>query len=179
MRYNLPFREKTELFLINESWRIIAQDHWTYLMFPGGWIDSIDQSRSKSAIRELTEETGLEIIWELFPFTTVSWCWFPEWANTPKRKERYLEFQGEQVHIFIWRAKVQYGNNPLSNHDDKWNNITGMDPDECLETFVRYCLNDHPNTYAYRVAQYAAIRSTYMLSSIIIDIPTVELRTNA
>lgn len=35
MRNTLPFREKTELFLINEYGNVLAEDHQTYIMFPG------------------------------------------------------------------------------------------------------------------------------------------------
>ena len=182
MRNQLPFREKTELFLINEFWNIIAEDHGTYLMFPWWWIDFGEPDRKQSAIRELYEETGYEIHGSLFPICTVSWVWFPEWANTEKRSKRYQQYQGERVHIFIWRVKSK---NSFSieldkeqKYNDTWEYTGWINANECLKLFTKYALHDHPNTYAYRVAQYSAILSSFINASINLDIDTSDLRTD-
>lgn len=109
MRNHLPFREKTELFLITEAGNILAEDHGTYLMFPGGGIDGHETERQSSAIRELQEETHMTVNGVLTPLCTVSWIWFPEWANNAKRQERYAEFQGERVHMFCGSAQPVQG----------------------------------------------------------------------
>jgi hypothetical protein len=52
----------------------------------------------------------------LVPQTTVSWIWFPEWANNPKRQARYAEFQGERVYLFSGSAK-QITSTGIQNED--------------------------------------------------------------
>lgn len=164
MRNTLPFREKTELFLINEYGNVLAEDHQTYIMFPGWGID--EEDKITSAIRELQEETGYEIVWDLLPLCTVSWIWFPEWANNPKRLQRYQEYQGEKVYMYIGKTKKIAHTLLGAAEEDCWTYTDGMKPNECLDVFAQYAQKDHINTYVYRVAQYAAIRAACIYAGI-------------
>lgn len=51
-RKNLPFREKTEVFLYDGKGNIVAEDKGHYIMFPGGGIDK-GENMKKSASREI------------------------------------------------------------------------------------------------------------------------------
>ncbi len=62
-------------------------------MFPGGGIDEHETDRVTSAIRELEEEVHMTVDGILLPQSSVSWIWFPEWADNNKRQERYAQFQ--------------------------------------------------------------------------------------
>jgi 8-oxo-dGTP pyrophosphatase MutT (NUDIX family) len=56
-RKDLPFREKTEVFLYDNKKNIVAENHGHYIMFPGGGIDKGENMKT-SASREIKEETG-------------------------------------------------------------------------------------------------------------------------
>ena len=161
-RSALPYRQKTELFLINEEGNIVVEDHSTYLMFPGWGIDEHElEDLQASARRELLEETGLVPVGELEYLWSVARDRFPEWANNEKRKKRYEQFQGEESHIFIGRVK-QWEHD--KSEDDAREHAKWMSLDECLEKFIQYAAADHPNTKGYREAQMGAIRSLEKVS---------------
>lgn len=173
MRTHLPFREKTELFLMTKEGNILAEDHGTYIMFPGWGIDANESDIISSATRELEEETHMTVDGLLIPQSTVSWKWFPEWANNQKRKERYGQFQWERVHLFCGSARKLEKSQLFS--EDTWKNMTGIPPEECLKKLIEYAKKDHPNTYAYRIAQQSAIRTTCTMIGKSLNIPTEDL----
>lgn len=173
MRKNLPFREKTELFLMTKEGNILAEDHGTYIMFPGWGIDENESNIISSAIRELEEETYMTVDGLLMPQSTVSWVWFPEWANNEKRKERYNQFQGERVHLFC--GSVKEWEKPSLLSEDTWKNTGGIPPEECLKKLIEYAKKDHINTYAYRIAQQSAIRTTCIIANRPLTMPTIDL----
>ena len=43
---------------------------------------------------------------------------FPEWADTPKRKDRYKQFRGEKIHIMV--GEVDKFIKPTSDEGDAW-----------------------------------------------------------
>jgi hypothetical protein len=116
----------------------------------------------------------MTVHWLLVPQTTVSWIWFPEWANNPKRQARYAEFQGERVHLFSGSAK-QITSTGIQN-EDTWKTNEWIPPEECLQKLVEYAKLDHPNTYAYRIAQQSAIRAACILAGKPLTIPTIDVR---
>lgn len=158
-RRRLPYRDKAEAFLVTAGGLILSQDRQRFLMFPGGGIDSGEEP-AQALVREVREETGYAIADVTF-LGTVAWDWFPEWANTPTRRERYEEFRGERVHIF--GGIIEGKQLPSPTEQDAWNGRALMPIERCLELADKYAAADHPNTYAYRVAQQMAIRAIQWL----------------
>lgn len=156
----LPFREKSEAFLLCGKGHILAQDQGHYLTFCGGGVDP-DESIEKTAARETMEETGATIDGKLTHLVTVDFVWHPAWASNPKRQKRYRQFQGERVHIFVGR--VHQMGRPTSTEGDAWKGKKTMPITTCLRKLITYGTRDHPNTYAYRVAQISAINALKLL----------------
>lgn len=159
-RQALPFREKCEVFLLHGKNQILAQDRGSYLMFAGGGVDP-DETLEATAKREALEETGAVIKGPLNFICTVDFVWFPEWANNSKRRQRYENFQGERVHIFVGKAS-KIGR-ATSDEGDHWIGRKTMSISRCLDLVTKYGASDHPNTYAYRIAQISAINSLKLL----------------
>lgn len=159
-RRSLPFREKCEVFLLHGKNQVVAQDRTHYIMFPGGGIDHTENPKT-TARRETLEETGVSIEGSLKYMVTVDFVWHPEWADNPKRKERYAKFQGERVHIFIGKTKSI--GTPTSTEGDGWTGKKTMPIDKCIELSELYGKTDHPNTYAYRIAQLSALQAIKLL----------------
>lgn len=158
-RAELPFREKTELFLLHGTGQVVAQDRGSYVMFPGGGVDP-GESHAATGKREAMEETGA-VATDLRYLVTVDFVWFPAWANTPKRRQRYARFQGERVHVYVGRcAKLQ---KPTSVEGDSWKGRRTMSVAECVRLVEAYGEKDHLRTYAYRIAQLSALRAINML----------------
>ncbi len=157
-RRALPFREKVELFLSYGSGRVIAQDRGSYVMFPGGGVDP-GESQALAGAREAMEEVGASAS-RLRYLVTVDFVWFPAWANTPKRKERYARFQGERVHVYVGRcARLRKA---TGTEGDCWKGRRTMSVAECARLVEDYGRRDHASTYAYRVAQLSALRCIQM-----------------
>ena len=104
LRKKLPYRETSDCFLIYKG-KLVARsqinqkNNSKYMSFPGGGIDK-GEDVIKGAKRECMEEVGAKLN-SLKCVITVDWDWFPEWADTPKRQERYKQFRGERVHLLI------------------------------------------------------------------------------
>ncbi len=158
-RASLPFREKTELFLLNGSTgRLIAQDKGRYVFFPGGGVDPGETDIIASAKRELNEEVGATLVGPLTHLVTVDWVWFPEWADTPTRKERYRQFRGERVHVLVGRVEaLRRGDKGTNADNNAWVGERTLKLQDCLDLIKRYGADDHPNTYPYRIAQQMAV----------------------
>ena len=129
-------------------------------MFARGGVDP-DETLEATAKREALEETGAVIKGPLNFICTVDFVWFPEWANNSKRRQRYENFQGERVHIFVGKAS-KIGR-ATSNEGDHWIGRKTMSISRCLDLVTKYGASDHPNTYAYRIAQISAINSLKLL----------------
>ena len=154
-RARLPFREKTEVYLLTPDGRVVAQDRGRYVMFPGGGVDLGEKSLGRSAAREVLEEVGITVAGPLTKLVTVDWVWFPEWADNPTRQERYRQFQGERVHILVGRAgPAQAGGQEV----DAWKGRKTMAVATCLRLVQEYGARDHLNTRPYRVAQEMALQ---------------------
>ena len=177
MRSDLPYREKTEMFLlIDWTNKVLAEDHWNYLMFPGWWIDEAEEIIS-SALRELKEETSLNVIWNLNIIWNVEWKWFPEWVNNEKRKKRYKKYQWEKVYQLLWKVdSLQDTNN--NKEEDHWKNVEWIEITECIKKLIELANIDHPNTYPYRVAQLYSLRSLAIMNNIDLPESLWELNNN-
>ena len=167
-RDNLPYREKTEMFLlIDGSNKVLAADHWNYIMFPWGWIDEGEKSIKDSAVRELIEETQLKLIWDLNVLWNVEWKWFPEWANNGKRIKRYKEFQWEKVYHLLWKVDWKREKREwIEVEEDSWKNVDWIEIKECIQKLIELANIDHPNTYPYRIAQLYWLRSLAIMNNI-------------
>lgn len=158
-RSRLPFREKTEVFMVTKSGQVVAQDRSKYLQFPGGGVDPGENIMS-TARREVMEETGLKVV-GLKHLVTVDWVWFPAWADNDKRRERYDRFQGERVHILV--GLVDSRSSDLSREEDAWKGRKTMSIKRCINLVKKYGAMDHVNTYAYRIAQVMALHHLSIL----------------
>lgn len=165
-RAALPFREKTELYLLNGSTgRVLAQDRERYVFLPGGGVDAGETDVIAAAKRELSEEVGAVLDGPLTHVVTVDWVWFPEWADTPTRKERYRQFRGERVHVLVGRVKPLTASTRGTDADgDAWTGQRTLQLQACLDLMKRYAATDHPNTHAYRIAQQMAIEHLKLLA---------------
>lgn len=162
IRASLPFREKTELFLLMGRRGVLAQDRGRYVMFPGGGLEA-GESPSRAGVREALEETGAAVSGTPRHLATVDFVWFPQWANNPKRVERYRKYRGERVHIL---AGVCSGLSRPSDIEDAWSGARSMPIARCLSLTEKYGSDDHPNTYAYRIAQRMALQHLRVLSEV-------------
>ena len=160
-RRSLPFREKCEVFLLHGKGQVVAQDRGHYIMFPGGGVDHGENVKA-TAKRETLEETGVSVDGPLKYTVTVDFVWHPEWANNHKRRERYAKFQGERVHIFIGRTKLI--GEPTSDEGDGWTGRKTMSIQKCIELAIKYGESDHPNTYAYRIAQLSSLQALRIIA---------------
>lgn len=115
-RDSLPFRPTSDCFLTYKG-KLVAKDMGHYIAFPGGGVDP-GESPKAAAKREVMEEVGAVLKGDLKPMGDISWVWNPEWADSPKRKKRYQQFQGEQVYFFT--GEVEKFVKPTSDEGDAW-----------------------------------------------------------
>ena len=115
-RNSLPFRPTSDCFLTYKG-KLVAKDMGHYIAFPGGGVDP-GESPKAAAKREVMEEVGAVLKGDLKPMGDISWVWNPEWADSPKRKKRYQQFQGEQVYFFT--GEVEKFVKPTSDEGDAW-----------------------------------------------------------
>jgi len=154
-RQNLPYRETSDCFLLYKG-KLVAKvninknTNSKYLSFPGGGIDA-GETPLQGAKRECIEEVGAKLKF-LKHIITVCWDWFPEWADTPKRKERYMKFRGEKIHIMV--GEVDKFVKPTSTEGDAWvNGKKLMSITSAVKVMSNNVENDHKNMYPYRIAQ--------------------------
>lgn len=160
-RADLPFREKTELFLLYGDGSVVAQDHGRYVMMPGGGLEA-GEAPAVAGKREAVEEAGAVVDGSLTHLVTVDFVWFPAWASNSKRKERYAKYQGERIHIMVGTCKELA---PLNTkEEDSWKGRRSMSISKCAKLIETYGEEDHKNTYAYRIAQLSALKVLDMMS---------------
>ena len=96
-RQALPYRESSDCFILYRG-KLIARaavnenTQRPFIQAPGGGIDP-GETPLQGARRECLEEVGAKLK-SLQLVITVCWDWYPEWADTPKRKQRYAQFRG-------------------------------------------------------------------------------------
>ena len=161
LRKNLPYRETSDCFLLYKN-KLVAHisvnsnTNHKYLSLPGGGIDD-GETPIMGAKRECIEEVGAKLK-SLEIVCTVCWDWFPEWADTPKRKERYKKFRGEKIHIMV--GEVDHFIKPTSNEGDAWNGKKLIS----LTSAIKLMNNnvEHINMYPYRIAQMTVLNMMKM-----------------
>lgn len=160
-RSDLPFREKTELFLLYGEGSVVAQDRNKYVMFPGGGLEA-GEAPAVAGKREAVEEAGAVVDGSLTHLVTVDFVWFPAWASNSKRKERYAKYQGERIHIMVGACKELAPTR--TKEEDSWKGRRSMSISKCIKLIETYGEEDHKNTYAYRIAQLSALKVLDMMS---------------
>jgi len=160
-RDNLPYRRVAECYLLYNN-KIVAQPHDRYIMFPGGGIDD-GESVIEAANRELMEEVGAVLDAPLIQITSIDWDWMPEWADTPKRKDRYKQYRGERVYFLFGRVNKFV--KPTSTEGDAWKGDILADINELIELHTKLGKKDHLNTKCYRSTQHAMLQMLNMIST--------------
>ncbi len=135
-RSKLPFRKNCEGYFICKNRKIIAQDTKKgYIEFPGGGIDN-NEDISKALLREAYEEAGVIIEGELKKIGQINFVWSPNWAKSEKQKNRYNEFQGEEMHFFIGEVKELVCPKGDS-YEEGWENNVDMEIKEVVDIIKR------------------------------------------
>ncbi|VVU94415.1 NUDIX domain [seawater metagenome] len=146
----LPYRKVGECYLIYKN-KIVAQDASHYLSLPGGGIDR-GETPEQGAKRELMEELGAVIKGKLLLVSKMRWDWNPSWANTPKRKDRYMKFRGEEVYSFF--GIVEKFVKPTSEEGDEWKGSKTMSLKKASQLAEKFLKNNTPeNQYAYNLTK--------------------------
>jgi len=163
-RQNLPYRETSDCFLIYDGKLVGRLGHnpktnTDYLNLPGGGIDE-GETPIQGAKRECLEEVGAKIK-NMKRICTVYWDWFPEWATTPKSQERYKKFRGEKIHLML--GEVEEFVTPTSTEGDAWVGKKFMTLAAAIK--LSESNKDHPNMYAYRVAQITVLNMIKLLQN--------------
>jgi 8-oxo-dGTP pyrophosphatase MutT (NUDIX family) len=161
-RKHLPYRETSDCFLLVGKGKkdIVARTVKnlkvgnSFISLPGGGIDE-GEGIIKGAKRECLEEVGAKLK-SLKLVITVCWDWFPEWADTPKRKERYSQFRGEKIHLLI--GEVDKFVPPTSTEGDDWKGKKTMSIASVIKHIESSMKTDHENMYPYKIAQLTLLK---------------------
>lgn len=132
-RSTLPYRKNCEGYFLYDSNQVLAQQtNEGVVIFPGGGVDN-EETPEAAIKRETLEETGA-IIENLQKTGVIRILWGPTWAKTEKQRKRYLEFQGDEMHLFI--GKVAKLAKPLGDKDNKeagWSGKRLMSVDKTIK----------------------------------------------
>ena len=146
----LPYRKVAECYLIYKN-KIVAQDAGRYLSLPGGGIDR-GETPEKGAKRELLEEIGAKLKGGLKTISVMTWDWDPSWANTDKRKGRFMKFRGEKVYSMF--GVVDKFIKATDVDGDAWKGSKVMSFKRAATIAERVLKKDTPeNQYAYNLTK--------------------------
>lgn len=153
-RKALPYRETSDCFILYKGQLVAravrnANTGSSYLNLPGGGVDPGERPAT-AARRECIEEVGAKLK-SLTAVVVVTWDWFPAWADTPKRQERYAQFRGEKIHLFV--GEVDKFVEPTSTEGDAWKGKKLMSLAAAIKIMGESMKNDHENMAPYRAAQ--------------------------
>ena len=155
-RSKLPYRETTDAFLIYNG-KLLSLDKKRYMQFPGGGVDP-GETPIQAVRREIKEEVGCKVD-KLSLVATIDSDWFPEWADTEKRKKRYQQFRGERTHLFVGFIK-DFGK-PTSTEGDAWASpITQhlLSIDHIEKKMIEQIKTESPSFLCYKTNQLSIIR---------------------
>lgn len=155
-REHLPYRETTDAFLIYDG-KVLTMDKSRYMQFPGGGVDP-GETPIQAVKREIQEEVGCKVD-KLQLIASIDSDWFPEWADTEKRKKRYQQFRGERTHLFI--GFITSFGKPTSDEGDAWPlpikkhliNINNID-----KKMTEQIKSENPAFMCYKTNQLSIIR---------------------
>ena len=157
----LPYRPIGECYLLYNG-KLVAQNAGHYLSIPGGGIDK-GESPKKGSERELMEEIGAKLKGPLELISVLEWDWNPEWANNPKRKDRYMKFRGEKVYSFIGVVKEFV--KPTSQEGDEWKGNKLMSLSKAKKIMEDNLEKNTPkNQYAYNLTKLNIISTISLLN---------------
>lgn len=155
-RTKLPYRETSDCFLLFKD-KLVARvsinskTKAQYISFPGGGIDE-NEKLIAGATRECMEEVGAKLKKNSLKLIhIVCWDWFEEWADTPKRKERYKQFRGEKVHLLI--REVDKFVKPMSDEGDEWIGKKTISLSKAIKVMNDTMCYEHANILPYKTAQ--------------------------
>ena len=158
----LPYRPIAECYLIYGD-KIVAQDAGHYLSLPGGGIDK-GETPEQAAVRELLEEVGAKLIGKPKIISVMQWDWNPSWANTPKRKGRYMKFRGEEVYSIL--GVVDKFIKPTDVDKDAWTGAKLMSFKKATDTMDRMLQKHTPtNQYTYNMTKLNIISTINAINS--------------
>ncbi len=147
--------ELTNMVMVEDkkSGKVLVQERlksWTGLSFPGGHVEP-GESFVDSAIREIKEETGLDI-------SNLKSCGVIHWSHKTRR-DRYIvflykttDFSGELLDAtdegsVFWISPDELKNRKLSNNFERY--IPMFISDEYSEAFGEWCENE-PDILIYK-----------------------------
>lgn len=129
-RTKLPFRKNCEGYFLNNENKLLAKlNQKEFVMFPGGGIES-NENEEEALKRETFEETGIEVE-NLKLLCVKKFIWDSNWAHTPKQKDRYLKYQGDEMYFFT--GNVKKITNINTNEEDYWKGEKFMSIKKVLE----------------------------------------------
>lgn len=158
-REKLPYRKEVSVFLIDKN-KVMAQDAKTFMIFPGGGVDS-GESLVKALRREVVEETGAIMNNDLKLVAEVKSDFYPEWAEvSEKRKKRYKQFRGGHIYIFVGTVKEFI--KPTSDEGDDWKGSQKswfLPITKVIKMTEVQEKKQHPNNRAFRATQKAILNT--------------------
>ena len=167
-RARLPYRETSDCFITYRGKLVARADinrltRVPHIRVPGGGIEA-GESPLRGARRKCLAEVGAKLR-RLKLVITICWDWFPEWANTELRKERYAQFRGEMIHIcigtvdkFVKPTAAAAADAADAADAAEWTGKRLMSVAAAVKLVESGFAVDHPNTDPYRIAQLTVLK---------------------
>lgn len=156
----LPYRKIGECYLLYNN-KLIAKDAGHYLAIPGGGIDK-GETPEEGSKRELMEEIGAKLDGKLELISVLKWDWNPEWASNPKRKQRYMQFRGEEVYSYFGVVKEFV--KPTSEEGDEWKGSKLMSLEKARKVVEKmFKLYTPENQYTYNLTKLNIVSSIALI----------------
>lgn len=159
-RQRLPYRETSDCFILYKGKLVARADvnrltRVPHIRVPGGGIE-VGESPLRAARRKCLAEVGAKLR-TIKRVITICWDWFPEWANTELRKERYAQYRGEMIHIFVGTVDEF-----VAATDAEWAGKRLMSLAGAIKLVESGFMVDHPNTDPYRITQLTVLKMLQM-----------------
>ena len=158
-RQRLPYRETSDCFITYRG-KLVARTEVNkstkipFIRVPGGGIE-VGETVLRGARRKCLAEVGAKLR-TIKLIVTICWDWFPEWANTELRRERYAKFRGEMIHILV--GTVDKFITPAADEQGEWGKNILMPLSKAVKLVESGFAVDHPNTDPYRITQLSVIK---------------------